>query len=81
MGFNKKLRVCDMNVLSQEDIITYEPLVQEAMQEYRNIVDSKQWEPATSKEKYQDQLSLPKAYTVVIEQSINKALNTPQCKC
>ena len=28
--FIKKLRMCDMDVLSQEDIITYEPLVQEA---------------------------------------------------
>ena len=28
--FIKKLRVCDMNVLSQEDLITYESLVQEA---------------------------------------------------
>ena len=37
-------------------------------------MDSKRWEPATIKEKSQDQPSLPKAYTVVIEQSINKAL-------
>ena len=27
--FIKKLRVCDMDVLSQEDLITYESLVQE----------------------------------------------------
>ena len=38
-------------------------------------MDSKRWKPATSKEKSQDQPSLPKAYTVAIEQSINKALN------
>ena len=37
--FIKKLRVCDMDVISQEDIITYESLVQEATQEYRDIVD------------------------------------------
>ena len=37
-------------------------------------MDSKRWEPATSKEKSQYQPSLPKAYTVAIEQSINKAL-------
>ena len=72
--FIKKLRVCDMDVLSQEDLITYESLVQEATREYRDLVDSKGWEPATSKEKSQDQTLLPKAYTVVIEQSINKAL-------
>ena len=37
-------------------------------------MDSKRREPDTNKEKSQDQPSLPKAYTVVIEQSINKAL-------
>ena len=30
MEFIKKVRVCDMDVLSQEDLITYESLVQEA---------------------------------------------------
>ena len=73
-GVLKKLRVCDMDVLSQEDLITYESLVQEATREYRDLVDSKRWEPATRKEKSQDQPLLPKAYTVAIEQSINKAL-------
>ena len=72
--FIKKLRVYDMDVLSQEDIITYESLVQEVTREYRDLVDSKRWEPATSKVKSQDQPSLLKAYTVAIEQSINKAL-------
>ena len=38
-------------------------------------MDSRRWEPAASKEKSQDQPSLSKAYTVAIEQSINKALN------
>ena len=72
--FIKKLRVCDMDVLSQEYLITYESLVQEATREYRDLVDSKRWEPTTSKEKSQDKPSLPKSYTVAIEQSINKAL-------
>ena len=49
--FIKKLRVCEMDVLSQEDLITYESLVQQATREYRDLVDSKPWEPATSKEK------------------------------
>ena len=66
MEFIKKLRVCDMDVLSQEDIITYESLLQEATREYRDLVDSKRWEPATSKENSQDQPSLQKAYTVAI---------------
>ena len=74
-GFIQKHRVCDMDVISQEDLISYESLVQEATREYRDLVDSKRWEPATSKEKSQDQPSLPKAYTVAIEQPINKALN------
>ena len=43
-------------------------------QEYLDLVDSQWWEPDTSKEKSQDQTSLLKAYTVAIEQSINKAL-------
>ena len=66
--------MCDIYVLSQEDLITYESLVQEATKEYHDLVDSKRWEPPTSKEKSQDQPSLPKAYTVAIEQYINKAL-------
>ena len=37
-------------------------------------MDSKRWEPATSKEKSQEQPLLPKAYTMDIEQSINKAV-------
>ena len=61
--FIKKIHVCDMDVISQEDFITYEPLVQEATQEYRDLVDSKRWKPDTSKEKSQDQPSLPKSYT------------------
>ena len=58
--FIKKLRVCDMDVISQEELITYVSLVQEATREYPDLLDSKQWEPATSKEKSRDQPSLPK---------------------
>ena len=57
-----------MDVQSQEDLITYESLVQEDTREYRDLVDSKRWEPAASKEKSQGQPSLLKSYTVVIEQ-------------
>ena len=74
MEFIKKLCVCDMYLISQKDLINYESLVQEARQEYRDLEYSNRWEPATNKEKSQDQPSLPKAYTVSIEQSINKAL-------
>ena len=47
--FIKKLRVCDMDVLPQEDLITYESRVQEATLEYRYLLDSKRCELATSK--------------------------------
>ena len=73
--FIKKFRVCNRDVISQEDIITYESLLQYATQEYRDLVDSKRWETAISKEKYQDQPSLLKSYTMALEQLINKALN------
>ena len=63
-----------MDVISKEDLITYESLVQVDTREYRDLVDSKRWKIDTSKEKSPDQNSLPKAYTVAIEQSINKAL-------
>ena len=66
--FIKKLRVCDVDVISQEELINYDPPVQEATREYRNLVDSKMWEPATSKEKSQYQHSIPMTYTVSIEQ-------------
>ena len=64
-----------MDVISQEELITYESLVQEATLEYRDLVGSKWWEPATSKKHSQYQPSLPKVYTVAIEQLINKDLN------
>ena len=53
--FIKKLHVCYMDVISQEDLAAFESLVQEAEHEYRDIVDSKRWEPDTREEKSQDQ--------------------------
>ena len=57
-----------MDIISQEKLITYESLVQEVVCEYRYLVHSNRWEPATSKEKSQYQPSLPKSYTVATEQ-------------
>ena len=37
--FIKKLRLCDMDVISQEDLRTYESLVQVSMREYRDLVN------------------------------------------
>ena len=50
--------------MQPDEIITYGHLVQEAMREYRNIVDSKWWEPTDSKKKSQDDILLLKASTV-----------------
>ena len=72
--FIKKLLLCDMDVISPEDLITCQSLLQEATCEYRDLFYSKQWEPDTDKEKSQDQPSLPKSYTVAIEYSLNKSL-------
>ena len=41
--FIKKLRVCDMDIISQKDIINFEFLVQEATREYWDLVYSKRW--------------------------------------
>ena len=47
--FIKKLCVCDMYVISPERLIIYYYLVQEATYRYRDLVNSKWWEPATGK--------------------------------
>ena len=70
-----------MDVIAQEELIKYESLVHEATREYHDLVYSKRWELATSKEKSQDQPSLTKAYTVDIEKSINKALKQVDFNC
>ena len=67
MKFIKKHRVCDMDVISPEELITYESFLQEATREYHNIVNSKWWEPATVKDKYKEKPPVPKAYTVAID--------------
>ena len=59
--FINKLLVCDMYVISQEELTTYESLLQEATREHRDLVDSERWKPSTSIKKSQDQPSLPKA--------------------
>ena len=59
--FIKKLRLCDLDVISPEEIITYDSFVQEATSKYYDHVNPKRWETATGKEKSQDKLSLMKA--------------------
>ena len=41
--------MCDMDVISQEDTITYDFLLHEATHEYHDLVDSKWWEMDTGK--------------------------------
>ena len=48
MQFIKKLRVCDVDGISQEELITYKSLVQQGTHEYRDLVDSKRWEPSNN---------------------------------
>ena len=50
--FIKKSCVYDMDIISQEDLITYDSLIQKATREYCDLVDPKRWEPTISKQKY-----------------------------
>ena len=52
--------------MQPEDIITYGSLVQEAMSQYHNIVDSKKCEPTDNKVTYKYELLLLMASTVEI---------------
>ena len=67
MYFINKMCVYDMDVIKPQDFITCESLVKEATHEYHILVDSKRWESATGKEKYQDQPLFPKACTTEIK--------------
>ena len=49
MEFINKMLVCEINIVSPEELITYESLAQQAMCEYRDLVYSKRWEPASGK--------------------------------
>ena len=49
MEFVKKPFVCDKDIMKTDDIINYGYFVQEALREYRNIVESNQWEPTDGK--------------------------------
>ena len=66
--------MCDEDVIQTYDIITYGFLVQEALREYRNIVDSKRWEPTDSKNFSKDKPLLLMVYIVEIESPINKTV-------
>ena len=67
MEFVKKFFVCDEDVMQTDDIITYGFRVQESLQEYNNMFDSKRLEPNDSKKISKDKPLLMMAYTVAIE--------------
>ena len=73
-GIGRKLFVFDEDVIKTDDIITYCFLVQEALRWYRNVVDSKRWEPTDSKKISKDEPLLLMAYTVAIESLVNKTV-------
>ena len=64
--------MCDKYVIQPGDIITYGPLVKEAMCEYLNIAETNQWEPTDSNRNRKDEPLLLKASTVEIEAPVNK---------
>ena len=41
--------MCDEDIIRTDDIITYDSIVQKSLNEYRNIFDSKRWEPTDNK--------------------------------
>ena len=58
MELINKLFVCEEDQIQPEYIINYGSLVQEAMGEYHNIVDSKWWDPTDIKEMIKMRLCL-----------------------
>ena len=80
MNFVKKPLLCNEDVMHTDDIINYGFLVQEYLQEHRNIVDSKRWELTDIKKISNDESLLLTASTVAIESPINKTAEKVYCK-
>ena len=72
--FVNKICVCDMDIISPEELISYESLVQDSKLLYWYPVSSNRWEPVKSKDKFQDQPSLPKSHNLAIDHLVNKNL-------
>ena len=72
MEFINKLIVCEDDVMQPKGLITYVYLVQEAMYEWLNLVEPKQWDPTESNNNYQYPNFILKDYTASIEHSSNK---------
>ena len=66
--------LCEEDVMQTDDIIANCFLVQESLQEYRNIVNSKWWEPTDIKNISKDNSLLLPDSTVTIEYPVNKTV-------
>ena len=80
MGFAKKYFVYDEEVMQTDDIITYGFLVKDGFIEYRNSVESKQWEPTDKKKISKDEPLLLMDSTMAIESPVNKTVEKVYCK-
>ena len=80
MEFVKKPFVYDKDVMQTDYIITYGFLVQKALREYSNIVDSKWWEPTDSNNIYKDESLLLISPTVAIESTVKNTAEKYYCK-
>ena len=66
--------------MQTDDIINDGFLVQKALREYRNIVDSKRWEPTDSKKTFKYDPLLVMNSNVVMEDPVNKTVDKFYCK-
>ena len=80
MQFFKKPLLCDEDVTQTDYIITYGFLVQESLQEYSNIFNSKLWETTDIKKISKDEYLLLTDSTVAIESPSNKNVEKVYCK-
>ena len=64
MEFMRKLLVCEKDIRQPQVIIIYDSHVKESACEYHNLVDSKQWDTTSVKEKSQYQHYILKPCTL-----------------
>ena len=75
----KKPLLCYEDVMQTDYIITYGFLIQEYLQEYSNMVNSKRWEPTYIKKIYKDESLLLTDSTMAIESPVNKTVEKVYC--
>ena len=72
--------VGDEYVMQTDNIITYDFLVKEALQEYGNIAESKWWEPTDGKNTSKDEPILMMTSNTAIKSPVNKTVEKFYCK-